>query len=107
MSLLFQGQSRENYQEFQLALYCSPFCTALGHQEMFCPFSLMIVWAHGSIWVVSSKWHGMLTQGPTPEPKCKLNIPSFVTLPDLLDCFTCTKNVMSIALLVQMMGVKG
>ena len=23
----------------------------------------------------------MLTQGPTPDPKCKLNISSFLTLP--------------------------
>ena len=26
----------------------------------------------------------MLTQGPSPDPKCKLNISSFFTLPHLL-----------------------
>ena len=34
----------------------------------------------------------MLTQGPPPDPKCKLNISSFLTLPDLSDCLTCTRN---------------
>ena len=28
----------------------------------------------------------MLTQGPAPDPKCKLNISSFLTLPHLSDC---------------------
>ena len=43
----------------------------------------------------------MLAQGPTPEPKCKLNI-SFLTLPDLSDRLVCTRNSMSIVLLLQM-----
>ena len=34
---------------------------------------------------------------------CKLNILSFFTLPDLLDCLICTRNAMSIILL-QVMG---
>ena len=46
----------------------------------------------------------MLTQGPTPDPKCKLNISSFLTLPYLLDCLICTRNAMSIVLLLQLMG---
>ena len=46
----------------------------------------------------------MLTQGPAPDPKCKLIMPSFLTLPHFLDCLICTKNTMSIALLLQMMG---
>ena len=33
----------------------------------------------------------MLTQGPAPDPKCKLNISSFFTLPHLLDCLICTR----------------
>ena len=28
----------------------------------------------------------MLTQGPAPDPKCKLKISSFLTLPHPLDC---------------------
>ena len=47
----------------------------------------------------------MLTQGPTPDSKCKLNISSFFTLPHLLDCLICTRNFMSIVLLLQMEGV--
>ena len=45
----------------------------------------------------------MLTQGPAPDPKCKLIMSSFLTLPHLLDCLICTRNVMSIVLLLQMM----
>ena len=34
----------------------------------------------------------MLTQGPAPDPKCKLNISSFLTLPHLLDCLICPRK---------------
>ena len=40
----------------------------------------------------------MLTQGPEQNLKCKLNISSFLTLPHLLDCLICTRNVLFIAL---------
>ena len=46
----------------------------------------------------------MLSQGPGPDPKCKLNISSFLKLPHLSDCLICTGNSMSILLLLQMMG---
>ena len=46
----------------------------------------------------------MLTQGPAPGPKCKLNISSFLTLPHLPDCLICIRNSMSLVLLLQMMG---
>ena len=46
----------------------------------------------------------MLTQGPTPDPKCKLNISSFLTLPHLLDCLISTGNSVSIVLLLLKMG---
>ena len=46
----------------------------------------------------------MLTQGPAADPKCKLIISAFLALPHLLDCLTCTRNDMSIVLLLQMMG---
>ena len=42
----------------------------------------------------------MLTQGPPPDPKCKLNISSFVTLPLSLDRLICTRNSVSIVLLL-------
>ena len=56
------------------------------------------------MWLVSCRREGMLTQGPAPDPKCKLNISAFLTLPHLLDCLICTRNSMSIVLLLQMMG---
>ena len=46
----------------------------------------------------------MLNQGPTSDHKCKLNISSFLTLPHSLDCLICTKNTMSIVLLLQIMA---
>ena len=56
------------------------------------------------MWLVSCRRQGMLTQGPAADPKCKLIISSFLTLPHLLDCLICTRNVVSIVLLFQMMG---
>ena len=46
----------------------------------------------------------MQTQGPAPDPKCKLNISSFLTFPPLSDCHICTRNSMSSVLLLQMVG---
>ena len=56
------------------------------------------------MWLLSCRRQGMLTQGPAPDPKCKLNISSFLTLPHLLDCLICTRNSVSIVLLLWMMG---
>ena len=55
--------------------------------------------------LVSCRRQGLPTQGPTPDTKFKLIISSFLTLPHLLDCLVCTKNAMSIVLLLQIMGV--
>ena len=41
----------------------------------------------------------MLTQGPGPDPKCKLDILSFLTLSHLLDCLICATNSVPIVLL--------
>ena len=49
----------------------------------------------------------MVSQGPAPVPKSKLIISSFLTVPHLLDCPICTKNTMSIVLLLQMMRGMG
>ena len=46
----------------------------------------------------------MLTQGPAPDPKCKSNISSFLTLPHLLGCLIFTWNSVSIVLLFWMIG---
>ena len=63
------------------------------------------------MWLVSCRgggaggWgQGVLTQGPTRDPKCKLNISSFLTLVHLLECLICTRDVISIVLLLQMVG---
>ena len=40
----------------------------------------------------------MLRQGVVPGPKCKLNISSFLALPNLLDCLFFTRNSVSIVL---------
>ena len=45
----------------------------------------------------------MLTQGPTPDPKCELNITSFVALPHALHCPICAKDIM-VTVLLQVMG---
>ena len=42
----------------------------------------------------------MLTQGPVLDPKCKLDISSFLTLPHLLDYLICTRKSVSIILLL-------
>ena len=46
----------------------------------------------------------MLTHGPAPGPKCKLNISSILIFPHLSDCLTCTRNSVSIVLLLSMIG---
>ena len=45
----------------------------------------------------------MLTQGPAPDPKYKLNIILFLTLPHPLHCLISTKCIMN-TLLLQVMG---
>ena len=49
----------------------------------------------------------MLTQWPTPHPKCKLIISSFLVFPYLLDCLIYTRNAIFIVLLLDMMGGGG
>ena len=50
------------------------------------------------------KFKNYLTQGPAPDPKCKLIISSFLTLPHLLDGLNFTRNAMSIVLSLQILG---
>ena len=40
------------------------------------------------------------TQGLAPDPKCKLNISLYITLPHLLDCLFSTTIFVSILLLL-------
>ena len=56
------------------------------------------------MWLVSCLvgGRGCLTQGPASNPKCKLIISPFLTLPHLLDCLIFTKYAMSIVLLLQL-----
>ena len=51
------------------------------------------------MWLVSC-----MNQYPAPDPKCQLIISSFLTLSHLIDCLICTKNLMPIVLLLEMMG---
>ena len=45
------------------------------------------------------KYFAVTLEEPTPDPKCKLNISSFLTLSHPLDCLICAKNIMVIVLL--------
>ena len=60
------------------------------------------------MWLVSCRRQGMLTKGPTPDPKCKVNISSFLTFPHLLDfhiyCLIYTRNSVPIVLLLWRMA---
>ena len=56
------------------------------------------------MWLVSCMRQGMLTQGPASDPKCELNITSFVTLPHPLHCLIFAKGMMIIVLLLHVMG---
>ena len=56
------------------------------------------------MWLGSFRRQGMLAHRPAPDPKWKLIISSFFILPCLLDCLICTRNVMPILLLLEMMG---
>ena len=55
------------------------------------------------MWLVSSRRQGMLTQGPASDPKCGLNITSFLTLPHRLHFPICAKDIMVTVLLLQVM----
>ena len=46
----------------------------------------------------------MLSKGLAPDPKCELNITSFLTLPHPLHCLICVKDIMVIVLLLQVMA---
>ena len=56
-----------------------------------------------SMWLVSCRRQGMLTQGCASDLKCKLNNSSLLTLLYPLDCLICAKDIMNIVLLLQMM----
>ena len=47
----------------------------------------------------------MLTQGTAPDPKCKFNISSLLTLPSPLDFPICAKDILIIVFLLHMLGV--
>ena len=57
--------------------------------------------------VASCRRQGMLAQCPAPDAKCKINIPSFFTLPHPSDCLICAKDIMSGFLLQIMWGMLG
>ena len=49
----------------------------------------------------------MLTQGPARDPKCELNITSFLTLPHPLPCPICAKDIIVTVFSLQVMGAGG
>ena len=55
------------------------------------------------MWLMSCRRQRKLTQGPAPDPKCKLIILSFFTLPHVLDCLICSRKSMSILMVLQIM----
>ena len=48
------------------------------------------------MWLLSCRMQVIMSQGPAQDPKCKLNILSFLTLPHLSDCLICAKEIMII-----------
>ena len=47
----------------------------------------------------------MLIHGPAPDPKCELDVASFLTLYNIiLHCLICAKDIMVTILLLQVMG---
>ena len=46
----------------------------------------------------------MLTEVPTPDPKCQLNITSFLTLSHPLHCLIYAKDIMIIVLLLHVIA---
>ena len=70
-------------------------------------YSWLIVWENGVIdegGRRQGRRQEMLTQGLVPDPKCKLNISSFLKLLHPLGRLICAKDTMIIVLLLQMMG---
>ena len=56
------------------------------------------------MWLMSYRRQEMLIEGQAPHPKRRVNISSFLALAHLLDCLICTRNSLSIVLLLGMMG---
>ena len=80
-------------------------CWKLALISGFFDISWLIVWVVGiNIWLMSCRRQWMLTPGSASDPKCKLNISPFLTLPHLLNSLICTNNAMSMVLLLQMKG---
>ena len=69
-------------------------------------FFWIIVWVDGINkfgWCLAGG-RGCWLKGPNQIPSVKLNISSFFTLSQLLDCLICTRNSVSIVLLLWMIG---
>ena len=59
------------------------------------------------MWLVSCRRQGMLTQGSAPDPKCELNITSFLTLPHPLYCPICAKGIERLGVVHLCQGLGG
>ena len=69
-----------------------------------CDISSCLVGWSKWMWLVSWRRQGILTQDSVLDPKCKLNISSFLTLTHPLDCLIFAKDMVIIVLLLQTMG---
>ena len=87
-------QFDSKYWEFDFFFFFQDFCFVVNRLGR---------WSQW-IWLVSCSRQGMLTQGPSPDDKCKLNISSFLIRSHPLVCLIYAKDTMIIVLLLQMMG---
>ena len=83
----------------------------LGVWSFFQDFLFRLSWLFGQMQSMDEKmllvscWsQAMLTQVLEVDPKCQLNISSFLTLPHPLDCFIFAKDMMTIMLLRKWWG---
>ena len=74
------------------------------HYDFLVLFRIFLVWYYLSSLCSCQKSQGMLTPGPASDPKCELNIRSFLQLPHPLHCPICAKDIMITVLLLQVMG---
>ena len=90
---IFKGRGRQSRMELCFRFYyCKPFW-----ENNFGSFSTYFYRKNVQFIVVTSRQ-------ALDKFKCKLNISSFLTLPHLSDCLICTRNSVSIILLLWMMG---
>ena len=96
-----------SYNEQLRKIYRNFISTFLLYHTSLITFALYIIcikidelslWQRRVLYLISSQ------QRTAPDPKCKLNISSFFTLPHPLDCFISVKDIRIIVLSLQLIG---